>query len=62
MGAVAGYLYWDLYACENGCAITSIWWRTTLFGLFYGGLIADSIRLWQVKVIEKKLTDIKQNE
>lgn len=45
VGAIAGYLYWNLVGCSSGtCAITSLWWRSTLYGALMGGFTFDIIK------------------
>lgn len=42
IGAIAGYLYWYYVGCESGsCAITSVWYRTTIYGALMGWLLSD---------------------
>jgi len=41
VGLAGGYLYWYFYACTNGCAITSAWWRSALIGGLMGYLLLD---------------------
>ena len=42
IGAVAGYLYWSFIGCDSGtCAITSVWYRTTIYGAIMGWLVGD---------------------
>ena len=42
IGAVAGYCYWYFVGCESGsCAITSVWYRTTIYGAVMGWLVSD---------------------
>ena len=42
IGAIFGYLYWSFIGCTNGsCAITSVWYRTMLYGTLMGWLIGD---------------------
>lgn len=56
IGAIAGYLYWNCVGCNSGsCAITSIWWRSTLYGMLMGWLFGSIIN----EQLNKK---IKQNE
>ncbi|MCB0787424.1 MAG: hypothetical protein KDB88_07110 [Flavobacteriales bacterium] len=38
VGALAGYAYWHFYACDHGCTITSVWWRSSLYGAVMGYL------------------------
>jgi hypothetical protein len=45
LGALGGYLYWYFIGCASGtCAITSVWWRSTLYGGLIGGLVFDLIK------------------
>ena len=56
IGAIAGYLYWNYVGCNSGsCAITSVWWRSTLYGMLMGWLLGGIIN----EQLNKK---IKQNE
>lgn len=49
IGAIAGYLYWYYVGCESGsCAITSVWYRTTIYGALMGWLLSD-VSLKQTK-------------
>jgi uncharacterized membrane protein len=42
IGAIAGYFYWYYVGCESGsCAITSVWYRTTIYGALMGWLLSD---------------------
>lgn len=42
IGAIAGYSYWYFVGCESGsCAITSVWYRTTIYGAVMGWLVSD---------------------
>jgi len=44
IGSVAGYFYWSEIGCLTGsCAITSVWWRSTLYGALMGGLLLDLV-------------------
>lgn len=44
IGAMLGFAYWYFVGCESGtCAITSVWWRITLYGALMGWLISDLI-------------------
>jgi hypothetical protein len=50
-GALAGFLYWKYIGCSSGtCAIKSVWYLSTLFGLFVGYLTGDIIRSMYVKI------------
>lgn len=42
LGFVLGYGYWHFYGCTEGCTITSVWWRSSLYGSFMGGLVFSS--------------------
>lgn len=45
LGSVIGFAYWKFIGCESGnCAITSIWYRVTLYGAIMGWLIASFIK------------------
>ncbi|HZK60848.1 MAG TPA: DUF6132 family protein [Anaerovoracaceae bacterium] len=36
-GAIGGLLYWKFVGCISGtCPIKSVWYLSTLFGLFFG--------------------------
>ncbi len=55
VGAAAGYAYYYFIGCANGtCAITSNPINSTLYGVFMGGLIGDSIRDLTNKKTEKE--------
>ena len=42
LGAVAGYVYWNLVGCTSGtCAITSKPVNSTLYGALMGGLLLN---------------------
>lgn len=44
VGAVSGLAYWYYVGCESGtCAITSVWWRTTIYGAVMGWLVSDML-------------------
>jgi hypothetical protein len=43
IGAIGGYSYYHFYGCIDGCAIWSSPWRSTLYGIFFGGLIFNMI-------------------
>lgn len=38
LGAAGGYAWWHWYGCTNGCLITSVWWRSSLYGAVMGYL------------------------
>jgi len=43
IGSIAGYAYWHFVGCTSGtCAITSVWYRSTLYGSIMGGLLAST--------------------
>ena len=45
VGWVAGFLYWKYVGCLKGnCAITSVWYKSTLYGMLMGGMIFDLIK------------------
>lgn len=42
LGALGGFLYWKFVGCESGtCAIKSVWYYSTLWGMAMGYLIGD---------------------
>ena len=44
VGGIFGYLYWNFIGCSSGsCAITSVWWRSTIYGIIMGWLLGDLI-------------------
>ncbi len=44
IGGTLGYLYWYFIGCRSGsCAITSVWWRSTIYGIIMGWLLGDLI-------------------
>ena len=41
----AGFPYWKYVGCLTGnCAITSVWYKSTLYGMLMGGMIFDLIK------------------
>jgi hypothetical protein len=45
IGGIGGYLYWKNIGRSSGmCAITSVWYRRTLYGMFMGGVLADIVK------------------
>ena len=45
IGGIVGYFYWKYIGCSSGsCAITSVWYKSTLYGMFLGGIFFDLIR------------------
>jgi len=44
-GAIIGLLYWKFVGCSTGtCAITSVWYRTMLYGAVMGWLLGDILK------------------
>tara|TARA_R110001592_G_scaffold99005_5_gene282233 strand:- start:6247 stop:6459 length:213 start_codon:yes stop_codon:yes gene_type:complete len=44
VGAIVGYGYWYFVGCASGtCAITSVWYRTSIYGAIMGWLLGDLI-------------------
>lgn len=42
LGGVAGYAYWFYVGCESGtCAITSVWYKTVIYGVIMGWLVGE---------------------
>lgn len=53
IGAIAGYCYWYFVGCASGsCAITSVWYRTAIYGAVMGWLVSDI--LFKPKVEKSK--------
>lgn len=44
VGALLGVAYWRWSGCTNGCAITSVWWRSALYGAVMGYLEVGMVR------------------
>ena len=45
IGAIAGLAYWHFIGCASGtCAITSVWYRSTLYGAMMGALLGHSVK------------------
>ena len=45
LGALVGYFYWGFVGCASGtCSITSVLWRSTLYGALMGGFTFDIIK------------------
>jgi hypothetical protein len=45
IGGISGYLYWKYIGCNTStCAITSVCYKSTLYGMFMGGVVFDLIR------------------
>ncbi len=56
IGGALGYMYWHFIGCSSGsCAITSVWWRSTIYGMIMGWLLGDLIN-------EKTKIKTKRNE
>jgi hypothetical protein len=52
LGGLVGYLYWRYVGCASGtCGITSVWWRSTLYGMLMGGLLSDIVEKYMDKLI-----------
>lgn len=49
LGAIAGYIYWYYWGCEDGCSIRSVWWRMSLWGAVMGGLLLSMLQDWREK-------------
>lgn len=44
IGGVGGFLYWKYVGCATGtCAITSVWWRSTIYGAILGWLLGGIV-------------------
>lgn len=43
-GATAGLLYFEFYGCTRGCMISSVWWRSGLYGALMGFLIGGMVK------------------
>jgi hypothetical protein len=43
IGAIGGLIYYNLYSCDNGCAITSNPYLSMLAGAFIGGFLIQFI-------------------
>ncbi len=42
IGAIAGFAYWKFIGCQSGtCAIKSVWYYSSLWGLLAGYLLGD---------------------
>jgi len=45
VGGITGYFYWKYVGCNSGnCSITSIWYKSTLYGMLLGGMVFDLIQ------------------
>lgn len=45
VGAIVGFFYWKEVGCLTGtCAIQSVWYNMTAYGLFMGGLLGSIIQ------------------
>lgn len=49
LGAIAGYIYWYYWGCEDGCSIRSVWWRMSLWEAVMGGLVLSMLQDWREK-------------
>ena len=54
IGAGVGFLYWDMWGCENGCTIKSNVYLMLLYGAFFGYFIGDFIQ----RIIIKRKQDV----
>lgn len=43
-GVAAGLIYYEFYGCSNGCMITSVWWRSGIYGGIMGYLIGGILK------------------
>ena len=50
IGAVVGFIYYKLYACKNGCAITSNPFLSIIFGAI---IIGNFIQFFEQLLIRK---------
>lgn len=42
IGAALGLAYWNYIGCASGsCAITSVWYNSTIYGALLGGLTVN---------------------
>lgn len=45
VGAIVGFFYWKEIGCLSGtCAIKSVWYNMTAYGLLLGGLFGSIIQ------------------
>lgn len=44
LGALAGWVYWSLWGCNEGCTITGNPINSTLYGGLLGGLLVNALR------------------
>ena len=45
LGAIIGFFYWKEVGCLSGtCAIQSVWYNMTAYGLILGGLFGSIIQ------------------
>lgn len=52
LGAIGGFFYWKEVGCLTGtCAIQSVWYNMTAYGVFMGGVLGSMI---QEQVKKKK--------
>jgi hypothetical protein len=54
IGALGGFLYWKFIGCNSGtCVIKSVWYLSTLYGLFLGWVLG-SLSVDLVKSFKKQ--------
>lgn len=51
-GAVAGLLYYEFFGCTRGCMISSVWWRSGIYGGIMGYLISSMLKDYFVSKTE----------
>jgi hypothetical protein len=45
IGGLGGFLYWRFIGCTSGtCAIKSVWYWSTLWGMAFGYLLGDLLK------------------
>ena len=45
VGGIAGYSYWKYVGCTSGnCSITSVWYKSTLYGMLLGSMVFDLVQ------------------
>jgi hypothetical protein len=55
VGAIGGFLYWKFVGCTNGtCAIKSVWYYSTLWGMAMGYMVGDLVKDFLIKREAKK--------
>lgn len=61
-GGISGFLYWKFVGCESGtCAIKSVWYWSTLWGIAAGYLLGDILNDFIVKRRNKREKKINEN-